>query len=59
VRRVLIAADRGPAGEAAAARLAGELARRNVAAVVRLPPEPFGDFNDAALAAVTTGADRA
>jgi phage/plasmid primase-like uncharacterized protein len=49
-RRVLIAADRGPAGERAAAGLRAELAAIGVAATVRLPPAPHGDWNDAAQA---------
>jgi putative DNA primase/helicase len=48
VRRVLIAADRGRPGEAAAAELWAQLRARGVAATVRLPPAPHGDWNDAA-----------
>ncbi len=48
VRRVLIAADRGRAGEAAAADLRAQLRARGFAATVRLPPAPHGDWNDAA-----------
>lgn len=50
VREVLIAADRGAAGEAAAAALAAELAAEGVAACIRLPPPPHGDWNEAACA---------
>jgi putative DNA primase/helicase len=48
VRRVLIAADRGPAGEAAAARLVRRLIAAGVAAEIRLPSPPFGDWNEVA-----------
>ena len=48
VRRVLIAGDRGKAGEAAAARLACRLAAEDVAATIALPPLPFGDWDEAA-----------
>lgn len=48
VRRVLIAADRGRAGEAAAAELRAQLRARGLAATVRLPPAAHGDWNDAA-----------
>ena len=48
VRRVLIAADRGPAGEAAGESLRAALAAQGVTAAVRLPPPPHGDWNDAA-----------
>lgn len=48
VRRVLIAADRGQVGEAAAARLAQRLRLDGVAAQVRLPPPPHGDWNELA-----------
>lgn len=50
VRRVLIAADRGRGGEAAAAELRERLVARGVAAVIRLPPRPHGDWNEAAQA---------
>ena len=50
VRRVLIAGDRGDAGETAAARLAHRLRHSGIAATIRLPPPPFGDWNDLALA---------
>jgi putative DNA primase/helicase len=46
VRRVLIAADRGRDGEASAERLRAGLVRHGVGADVRLPPAPFGDWND-------------
>lgn len=47
VRRVLIAADRGRAGEAAAARLQRRLEAASLEAAVHLPPPEFGDWNDA------------
>jgi len=46
VRRILIAGDRGPAGEAAAARLRSRLRAMGTAADIRLPPAPFGDWNE-------------
>jgi hypothetical protein len=46
VRSVLIAADRGADGEASAARLRQGLLADGVAAVIELPPQPFGDWND-------------
>lgn len=51
VRRVLIAADRGRDGERSAEILRGRLARAGLAAAVRLPPPPHGDWNEAAQAA--------
>lgn len=48
VRRVIIAADRGPAGETAAARLLRRLRSLGLAACLRPPPEPFGDWNEVA-----------
>lgn len=51
VHRVLVAADRGKAGEDAAARLAGRLARMGVAARVILPAPTFDDWNAAARGA--------
>ena len=50
VRMVVIAADRGVAGEAAAEALRQRLAERGVTAVAKLPPKPFGDWNEAAQA---------
>ena len=50
VRRVVIAADRGPDGEASAGRLARRLCVEGVAATLHLPPPPFGDWNDLAVA---------
>lgn len=47
VRRVLIAGDRGPAGEAATAELCARLRAEGTAAEFRLPPAPFGDWNEA------------
>ena len=49
VRRVIVAADRGPAGEAAAVRLCRRLRAQGVAASMRQPPTPFGDWNDVAV----------
>lgn len=49
IARVLIAGDRGAAGEAAALRLRDALRRRGVAAGISLPPPPWGDWNEAAL----------
>ena len=46
VRRILIAGDRGPAGEAAAAALCTRLRGEGMAVEVRLPPAPFGDWNE-------------
>jgi len=48
VRSVLIAADRGKDGEASAEVLRQRLARQGVRAQVALPPEPHGDWNEAA-----------
>lgn len=50
VRRVLIAADRGPAGEGAAVRLYRRLGALGLEARIRLPDPPFGDWNEAARA---------
>lgn len=47
VRSVMIAADRGLAGEAAARRLKHRLAALGLAAEMRLPPQGCGDWNDA------------
>lgn len=47
VRRVLIAADRGPDGERSARLLAGRLWGLGVEVAVRWPPLPHGDWNDA------------
>ena len=55
VRLVLIAADRGSVGEGAAEALRQRLEERDVTAVVRTPPEPFGDWNEAAQAASSLG----
>ncbi|MBA4010760.1 MAG: hypothetical protein C0481_02735 [Phenylobacterium sp.] len=46
VRVVVIAADRGVAGEAAAEALRHRLTARGVVAALKLPPEPFGDWNE-------------
>lgn len=48
VRSVLIAADRGKDGEASAEALRRRLVRQGVRAHVALPPEPHGDWNEAA-----------
>ncbi|MNQ46422.1 hypothetical protein D3C85_602360 [compost metagenome] len=50
VQRVLITGDRGRAGEAAASELGRRLRANGVAAEVRLPPAPFGDWNEVATA---------
>jgi putative DNA primase/helicase len=55
VRRVLIAADRGRPGEAAAERLAGRLTAAGVASAIAIPPAPFGDWNEAAPERVGEG----
>lgn len=46
VRRILIAGDRGRTGEAAAAALCARLRAMGKTAEVRLPPAPFGDWNE-------------
>ncbi|MCH4269674.1 MAG: toprim domain-containing protein [Brevundimonas sp.] len=48
VRRVLIAADRGAAGQAAAECLRRGLAAAGLSARIRFPDLPFGDWNEAA-----------
>lgn len=48
VRSVLIAADRGAPGVAAAEVLAARLDERGVRTRIEYPPEPHGDFNEAA-----------
>lgn len=48
VRSVLIAADRGKDGEASAEILRLRLVRQGLRAEVALPPEPHGDWNEAA-----------
>lgn len=48
-RRVVIAADRGAEGEAAAHALAARLRQAGVVARVQLPPGRFGDWNDVAV----------
>ncbi len=50
VRRVVIAGDRGAAGEAAAERLRGRLCGQGLNAEVRLPGAAFGDWNEAVVA---------
>lgn len=55
VRRVLIAADRGLAGENAAGRLYRRLVRLGLGVEVVSPEPPFGDWNDAAIAATAEG----
>lgn len=49
VRRVLIAADRGAAGQDAAGRLRRRLSAFGLSARIRLPDVPFGDWNEAAV----------
>ncbi len=51
VRQVVIAADRGRAGETAASRLQTALEARGLDTAVHLPPEPWGDWNEAASGA--------
>lgn len=48
VRTVLIAADRGLAGERAASQLRDRLAAAGLSVQIALPPAPFGDWNEAA-----------
>ncbi|MDQ1193907.1 putative DNA primase/helicase [Brevundimonas vesicularis] len=48
VSTVLVAGDRGVAGETAAMRLADRLEREGVEAILAFPPPPFGDWNEAA-----------
>ncbi|WP_296173571.1 toprim domain-containing protein [uncultured Brevundimonas sp.] len=48
VSTVLIAGDRGRAGETAAMRLAERLERDGVEAILAFPPPPSGDWNEAA-----------
>lgn len=50
VRRVLIAADRGEAGESAAGELRRRLVAHGVRADTALPPAPDGDWNEWACA---------
>lgn len=50
VRSVVIAGDRGRGREAAALRLARRLRALRIDVEVRLPPPPFGDWNDVARA---------
>lgn len=52
VRFVLIAGDRGAAGEAAAWRLAARLRDEGRRCAVRFPPPPFGDWNEASRRAI-------
>ena len=47
VREVLIAADRGADGEASAEQLRAGLVGAGVKARIALPPEGFGDWNEA------------
>lgn len=46
VKAVVIAADRGPVGEAAAQALETRLHGLDVAARIALPPAPWGDWNE-------------
>lgn len=48
VATVLVAGDRGKAGETAAARLARRLERSGLEAGLAFPPPPWGDWNEAA-----------
>ncbi|MBO9547127.1 toprim domain-containing protein [Caulobacter sp.] len=47
VRSLLIAADRGPDGEASAARLAQTATEGGVVSTIALPPPGFGDWDEA------------
>ena len=49
VRRLLIAADRGAAGERAAVRLQRRLKTVGLEVRIRLPDPPFGDWNEVAV----------
>lgn len=49
VTSVLIAADRGVVGEAAAVKLRDGLTEAGVEAAIRLPPQPWGDWNEAVV----------
>ncbi len=51
VRRVLIAADRGPVGEAVAIRLRRRLVRGGLKVEIACPEPSFGDWNEVAVAA--------
>jgi putative DNA primase/helicase len=55
VASVLIAGDRGEAGETAAMRLAKRLEREGVEAILAFPPPSFGDWNEAAQAVRKAG----
>lgn len=50
VRHVVIAADRGAAGETAAGVLQDRLLSQGVSAEIALPPPGYGDWNDVAVA---------
>lgn len=58
VDRVLIAADRGKDGEASAARLARDLAGFGVKVEIALPPDGFGDWNEAENAGAKAALER-
>lgn len=58
VRRVLVAADRGRAGEGAAARLRRRLMRDGLDVRVTCPGSPFGDWNEVAVAATSQKGER-
>lgn len=55
VRHVLIAADNGPVGIGAAARLRMRLTRAGVSARVGAPDHPFADWSEAAVAVAEAG----
>jgi putative DNA primase/helicase len=57
VGRVVIAADRGRAGEQGAWRLARRLRAMGVATQVRLPPAPHADWNDLIRAEAREGGE--
>lgn len=58
VRRVIVAADNGRVGAAAAARLAASLQAAGVQAQVRRPPAGFGDWNDLRVSTLVADAAR-
>ena len=58
VHRVLVAADRGRAGEGAAARLCRRLVREGIEVRVTWPGPPFGDWNEVAVAEASQREER-
>jgi hypothetical protein len=55
VRQVLVAGDRGRDGERSARILAAALSAAGIHGSLRFPPAPFGDWNDAGVAAAAVG----